>query len=231
MDGISRHAGKPKVTSAGLRKFVVLRVVILAALLLLTPSTSPAQAAGLFGYQETPYSGLKPFPKWRKVLNTYKDDPGDCVTGKYNRCAYQKWVALIDEWRQLSKEEQLAKVNRHMNLFRYILDPVNWGVKDYWEIPKEFFARFGDCEDYAIVKYFTLRALGWPAEDMKIVVLQDVNLGVAHAILVVNFKGKKLVLDNQIGQVVDSSRIRHYKPIYSVNENGWWRHKPKIANN
>lgn len=231
MDGISRHAGKPKVTSAGLRKFVVLRVVILAALLLLTPSTSPAQAAGLFGYQETPYSGLKPFPKWRKVLNTYKDDPGDCVTGKYNRCAYQKWVALIDEWRHLSKEEQLTKVNRHMNLFRYILDPVNWGVKDYWEIPKEFFARFGDCEDYAIVKYFTLRALGWPAEDMKIVVLQDVNLGVAHAILVVNFKGKKLVLDNQIGQVVDSSRIRHYKPIYSVNENGWWRHKPKIANN
>nr|WP_277346483.1 transglutaminase-like cysteine peptidase [Sneathiella chungangensis] len=231
MDGISRHAGKPKVTSAGLRKFVVLRVVILAALLLLTPSTSPAQAAGLFGYQETPYSGLKPFPKWRKVLNTYKDDPGDCVTGKYNRCAYQKWVALIDEWQQLSKEEQLAQVNRHMNLFRYILDPVNWGVKDYWEIPKEFFARFGDCEDYAIVKYFTLRALGWPAEDMKIVVLQDVNLGVAHAILVVNFKGKKLVLDNQIGQVVDSSRIRHYKPIYSVNENGWWRHKPKIANN
>ncbi|MFC4273437.1 hypothetical protein GQF03_06590 [Sneathiella chungangensis] len=219
------------MTSAGLRKFVVLRVVILAALLLLTPSTSPAQAAGLFGYQETPYSGLKPFPKWRKVLNTYKDDPGDCVTGKYNRCAYQKWVALIDEWQQLSKEEQLAQVNRHMNLFRYILDPVNWGVKDYWEIPKEFFARFGDCEDYAIVKYFTLRALGWPAEDMKIVVLQDVNLGVAHAILVVNFKGKKLVLDNQIGQVVDSSRIRHYKPIYSVNENGWWRHKPKIANN
>jgi predicted transglutaminase-like cysteine proteinase len=60
---------------------------------------------------------------------------------------------------------------------------------------------------------------------MKIVVLQDINLGVAHAILVVKYEGRNLVLDNQIGQVVDATRIRHYRPIYSVNEMGWWRHK------
>ena len=60
-----------------------------------------------------------------------------------------------------------------------------------------------------------------------LVVLQDINLAVAHAILVVEFKGKSLVLDNQIGQIVDAKRIRHYKPIYSVNEAGWWRHKPQ----
>ncbi|MEX1036147.1 MAG: transglutaminase-like cysteine peptidase [Sneathiella sp.] len=206
---------------------VTLLAFILACMLVVAPLTTEAEAVGLFGYQATPYSGLKPFPKWRKVLDTYKDEPGECVPNKYNRCAYQKWAALIEEWRLLSKERQLEKVNRHMNLFRYILDPINWGVRDYWEIPKEFFARFGDCEDYAIVKYFTLRALGWPAEDMKIVVLQDINLGVAHAILVVDFKGKSLVLDNQIGQIVDAKRIRHYQPIYSVNEMGWWRHKPK----
>ena len=214
---------------AGVKKqiFAILQVVSLACLLVVVPLTTEAEAVGLFGYQATPYSGLKPFPKWRKVLNTYKNEPGECTPNKYNRCAYQKWVALLEEWRLLSKEKQLEKVNRHMNLFRYILDPINWGVRDYWEIPKEFFARFGDCEDYAIVKYFTLRALGWSEKDMKIVVLQDINLGVAHAILVVDFDGKSLVLDNQIGQIVDAKRIRHYKPIYSVNETGWWRHKPK----
>lgn len=200
--------------------------LFLACSVMAAPSLADAKTSDLFGYKATPYSGLKPFPKWRKVLATYKDRPGDCVSGKYNRCAHQKWRALIEEWRSLPKEKQLEKVNRHMNLFRYILDPVNWGVRDYWEIPKEFFARFGDCEDYAIVKYFTLRALGWSAKDMKIVVLQDVNLGIAHAILVVKYKGKNLVLDNQIGQVVDATRIRHYRPIYSVNEIGWWRHKP-----
>ena len=204
-----------------------LQALILGCCILITPIISEAEAVGLFGYQAIPYNGLKPFPKWRKVLEHYKDKPGDCVSGKYNRCAHQKWLALIEEWKSLPKEEQLKRVNRHMNLFRYILDPINWGVRDYWEIPKEFFARFGDCEDYAIVKYFTLRALGWPAKDMKIVVLQDMNLGIAHAILVVTYKGKNLVLDNQIGQVVDAKRIRHYRPIYSVNELGWWRHKPK----
>jgi predicted transglutaminase-like cysteine proteinase len=204
---------------------VSILALILVVFLISLPFASEAKAVGLFDYRATPYEGLKPFPKWRNVLQTYKDEPGECETGKYNRCAHKKWLELIEEWKKLPKSEQLFQVNRHMNLFRYILDPINWGVRDYWEIPREFFARFGDCEDYAIVKYFTLRALGWSAEDMKIVVLQDMNLGIAHAILVVDFDGKNMVLDNQIGQVIDARRIKHYRPIYSVNENGWWRHK------
>lgn len=204
---------------------VSILALILGGALLINPFAIDAKAVGLFEYRATPYEGLKPFPKWRQVLQTYKELPGDCQAGKYNRCAHQKWLALIEDWAKLPKAEQLTRVNRHMNLFRYILDPVNWGVRDYWEIPKEFFARYGDCEDYAIVKYFTLRALGWSADDMKIVVLQDMNLGIAHAILVVEFEEKNLVLDNQVGQIVDADRIKHYRPIYSVNEHGWWRHK------
>ncbi|MEH6526287.1 MAG: transglutaminase-like cysteine peptidase [Sneathiella sp.] len=213
------------MTGLLLKLRVSILALVLGGALLISPLATNAEAVGLFDYRATPYEGLKPFPKWRHVLESYKDEPGDCQSGKYNRCAHQKWLALIEDWRELSKEEQLNRVNRHMNLFRYILDPVNWGVRDYWETPKEFFARFGDCEDYAIVKYFTLRALGWSADDMKIVVLQDMNLGIAHAILVVEFNGENLVLDNQIGQVINANRIKHYRPIYSVNEIGWWRHK------
>jgi predicted transglutaminase-like cysteine proteinase len=87
----------------------------------------------------------------------------------------------------------------------------------------QFFTKDGDCEDYAIAKYLTLRALGWKADTLRIVVLQDMNLRIAHAILSVYYKGKILLLDNQIAQVVDSRNVRHYQPIYSVNENGWWR--------
>ncbi|MEH6545883.1 MAG: transglutaminase-like cysteine peptidase [Sneathiella sp.] len=213
------------MTGLLLKLRVSILALVLGGALLFSPLATNAEAVGLFDYRATPYEGLKPFPKWRQVLKSYEDEPGDCQSGKYNRCAHQKWLALIEDWLELPKEEQLNRVNRHMNLFRYILDPVNWGVRDYWEIPKEFFARFGDCEDYAIVKYFTLRALGWSADDMKIVVLQDMNLGIAHAILVVEFNGENLVLDNQIGQVINANRIKHYRPIYSVNEIGWWRHK------
>ena len=62
-------------------------------------------------------------------------------------------------------------------------------------------------------------------EDMRIVVLQDLNLKVAHAVLVVYIDGKALVLDNQITKVVESKRIKHYKPIFSINEGAWWLHR------
>jgi predicted transglutaminase-like cysteine proteinase len=197
-----------------------------ACSLMMVPHIPSAQAVGIFGFKEYAHYDLKPFPKWKNVLDTYKDTPGDCDNGQLNACAYAKWEELVEELKGKPKKYQLERVNTYINLHRYILDPINWGVKDYWEIPKEFFARFGDCEDYAIVKYFTLRSLGWKAEDMKIVVLQDLNLRIAHAVLAVQFDKKEVVLDNQIGLVIDAKRIRHYRPIYSVNEQGWWRYKP-----
>lgn len=204
----------------------IVQSALVACGLLLLPQVPVVEAVGIFGFKENKHASLKPFPKWRKVLNSYKSLPGDCTTGRLNACAYKKWEELIEGLKDKPKQVQLERINTYMNLYRYILDPINWGVKDYWEIPKEFFGRFGDCEDYAIVKYFSLRALGWKASDMKIVVLQDLNLRVAHAILAVKFNEKEVILDNQIGLVVDSKRIRHYRPIYAVNEQGWWRYKP-----
>ena len=98
-------------------------------------------------------------------------------------------------------------------------------MRDYWATPKQFFDRNGDCEDYAISKYISLRNLGLPVEDMRIVVLNDLNLKIAHAMLVVYLDGEALVLDNQITQVINARRIRHYKPIYSINERNWWLHR------
>ena len=60
---------------------------------------------------------------------------------------------------------------------------------------------------------------------MRIVVLQDENLRVAHAVLVVYHQGRTYVLDNQITQVVTDDRIAHYRPIYSINEQSWWLHQ------
>ncbi len=204
----------------------LIKASVIACGLLVAPQIPNAQAVGAFGFKAYAHQDLKPFPKWRKVLNTYKNRPGPCGNGQLNACAYQKWKELVDDLKDKPKKYQLGKVNSYINKYRYILDPINWGVKDYWAIPKEFFAKFGDCEDYAIVKYFTLRALGWDADDMRIIILQDMNLRAAHAILIVKFEGKQMVLDNQISLLVAASRIRHYRPIYGLNENGWWRYKP-----
>jgi len=116
-----------------------------------------------------------------------------------------------------------------------VTDSSNWGRKDYWATPGEFLTRFGDCEDYAIVKYLSLRALGIPDKNLRVVAVKDLNLKTGHAVLMVIFKDKKtkknryLVLDNQIKQVVDSRKIRHYQPVFSINRTSWWRHLPKVG--
>lgn len=113
-----------------------------------------------------------------------------------------------------------------MNKAPYMVDKMNYGVKDYWATPGQFFAKFGDCEDYAITKFLSLRALDVPSNIMRVVILKDLNLKIGHAILAITIDDKTYVLDNQIKRVVPATKIRHYKPIFSLNEEGWWLHRP-----
>ena len=112
-----------------------------------------------------------------------------------------------------------------MNRSKYIQDAKNWGIKDYWASPGEIYAKFGDCEDFAIAKYMALKYLGFDPGILRVVAVKDLNLKVGHAILAVYFNKRILILDNQIKIVVDSRKIRHYQPVYSINEKYWYRHR------
>ncbi len=119
----------------------------------------------------------------------------------------------------------LDKVNAYMNRASYIVDPVNWGIPDYWATPDEFFLKDGDCEDYAISKYVTLKRLGIAPDAMRLVILQDENLKVAHAVLAVSLGDNIFILDNQVDAVLPHTKILHYRPVYSINESAWWLHR------
>lgn len=177
----------------------------------------------LFGSREIASSDLKLFPKWRGVVERFGEEERGCASPL---CDHEYWKRLLDSLAGADRMTQITAVNREMNERLYIVDPINWGVPDYWATPFQFRRKNGDCEDYAIAKFMALRALGFDNAEMRIVVLNDLNLGIAHAILVVYVDGKALVLDNQIKSVVPADSIRHYQPVYSVNENGWWLHRP-----
>ena len=185
--------------------------------------------AHLFGSTEIKSSNLKPFPKWTGTLKRYfaekklADTP--CTSTVFNKCHLKDWQKLIDGVRHMSRRDQMMLINNYLNKAKYILDLINYRVEDYWATPLQFFSKDGDCEDYAIAKFMSLRSLGVANEDMRIVVLKDLNLRLAHAILVVYVDGEPLVLDNQINQVVRAKDIRHYQPIYSINETTWWLHR------
>ena len=121
----------------------------------------------------------------------------------------------------------LDAVNRWANNHPYVEDWANWGLPDYWETPKEFLTRGGDCEDFAIIKYFTLRRLGFDANDLRIMIVNDTNLQIYHAVLAVRQKdGEPLILDNQAKDVIPASVASQYHLIYSLNETGWWLAAP-----
>lgn len=221
----SRPPGRP----AMLVLAMALAGCVLAAAPAARASLSGAGVKSLFGSVEVRSETVRMFPKWQGALSRHFNESrladAPCESTLFNRCHLQDWTRFLHSIRGRDRTSQIAAVNTFMNERRYIVDPRNYGVPDYWATPRQFLGRDGDCEDYAIAKYMSLRDLGMPPEQMRIVVLQDMNLRVAHAILVVWHQGRALVLDNQIGTVVDATVIRHYRPIYSINERHWWLHR------
>jgi predicted transglutaminase-like cysteine proteinase len=185
----------------------------------------------VFGAGEVPGASLTPFRRWTAVLERILhetpayDEP--CALRFRGRCIAAEWRMLVRNLEHRSRRERIDAVNAFFNRMPYVLDQSNWGLSDYWASPLQFLGRSGDCEDYAIAKFVTLRQLGFSNEELRLVVLDDLNLGIAHAVLVVAEDDRLLVLDNQIPDVVDSRRILHYRAIYSINEERWWLHRGK----
>lgn len=192
------------------------------------PATAPgaAPAAGspgikLFGTVEfkRPLSSL---PAWLDLLRRNQASPVFLPQKHFNK------KVTWDEFRATAQGKSSLDLLRHVNAFwntwPYREDIENWGKPDYWAIPAEFLKKSGDCEDYAIIKYFTLKELGIPPETMRIVVLRDTIRNLAHAVLVVYMNDNAYVLDNLSNAVLSHTRFKHYSPQYSVNEFGRWAH-------
>jgi predicted transglutaminase-like cysteine proteinase len=168
---------------------------------------------------ELPSKNFGKFPKWTDMLKRWNDSRSECETAT---CSNKSWRPLLEKVKGEDRLQQIKDVHLALNAKKYILDINNWGKEDYWATPYQFLKKNGDCEDYAIAKYMALKNLGVPAEDMRIIALQDLNLNLGHAVLIVYDKSGPLLLDNQIKTVVSANSIRHYKPVYAINELGWW---------
>ncbi len=187
---------------------------------------APKGSTGIRLFKTIEFRGpLKNLPKWDRVLGVDRKNPGlipERALGGRNAL----WGELRSEWRGLSTMDKLRNVNSLFNQWPYRLDSEVWGVVDYWAAPVEFLRKSGDCEDYAITKYFALKQLGVPASDMRIVILLDSIRRLAHAILVVYTGGDAYVLDNLSNVVLSHQRYGHYVPQYSINEEHRWAHIP-----
>lgn len=194
----------------------------LAALMVVgfVPST---WAAGLFGMIEIKANSIESIPKWVDALGRVnrenlqsKCSNGQCV-GKQ-----QSWHEFVQRMRGVSRYEQMVQVHRWLNRYKYIEDIDLWGRSDYWATPGEFMTMSGDCEDYSIAKYYTLKALGWNDADLRLVVLRDTVRNIAHAVLAVNYNGENYILDNLATEPLQDKYLRQYTPYYAVNATSRW---------
>lgn len=81
----------------------------------------------------------------------------------------ERWLAILDGAARLPEAARIGHVNAAFNTFAYRTDREIHGADDYWDSPLEFVARGqGDCEDFAIAKYFLLLRSGVARDRLKL---------------------------------------------------------------
>lgn len=151
--------------------------------------------------------------------------PGRCQSGQSSACRLENWQKFLTQISNSNEADQIYRVHRYINRFRYVTDKRNWRRRDYWAIPEQLFERGGDCEDYVIAKYLSLRALGIDADRLRVVVVYDRKKREDHAVLAVLGPNETVILDNYRRRVMSWTDMkRRYRPYYSLNENAVWIH-------
>ncbi|WP_026339373.1 transglutaminase-like cysteine peptidase [Psychromonas ossibalaenae] len=142
----------------------------------------------------------------------------------------QAWLNIMAQYQEVSEAERLFKVNNFFNMLFFIDDIKLWGEKNYWATPVEFIGvNGGDCEDFAIAKYFTLLELGVPDEKMRITMVKAVTLNQYHMVLAYyKTPGSiPIILDNIDGIIKPATQRKDLIPIYSFNGKQLWLNKEK----
>jgi predicted transglutaminase-like cysteine proteinase len=150
--------------------------------------------------------------------------------GSKAETAVRDWQELIDDNNNSSTAVQLYEVNRFFNRLEFVDDLTHWKKNDYWATPVEFLStNGGDCEDFSIAKYFSLRALGVPAEKLRLMYVKALRYDMAHMVLAYYETPLSipLVLDNLNPDILSANKRRDLKPVYSFNGDGLWIAKEK----
>ncbi len=138
----------------------------------------------------------------------------------------EKWDSVLNSLKATnSQEDKLYEINNFFNKIPYYTDQAHWGKSDYWATPIEMLGtNGGDCEDYVIAKYFSLRQLGIPDSKLRMMFVTALRVNQAHMVLAYYPEPNAipLILDNINPRILPASKRRDLLPIYSFNGEGLW---------
>ena len=138
----------------------------------------------------------------------------------------ESWQVLVRADDSRTDLEKLKKVNDFFNdHVMFVSDFDHWGSEDYWATPVETLSSMaGDCEDFSIAKYFTLKAMGVSEKKLLITYVKALQLNQAHMVLTYYEKpgAIPLVLDNLKTEILPATERSDLLPVYSFNGAGLW---------
>ncbi|MCI0695463.1 transglutaminase-like cysteine peptidase [candidate division KSB1 bacterium] len=154
--------------------------------------------------------------------------------GDKARQRLEKWEQMINRNQNRLIADKLKLVNDFFN--RQIQAEADKGTakgSDYWQSPIETLVRgIGDCDDFTMAKYVSLRLLGISPEQLLVAVVKNSGIGRCHAVLFFfpQNEADPWVLDNltfKYNGLAESHilrlsvrMIRHkITPIWGINEN------------
>lgn len=135
------------------------------------------------------------------------------------------WKQMLNSEHYGSDREKLERVNRFFNEFRFVSDDARWGQGDQWATPVELLeSGVGDCEDFALAKYISLRCLGVSVHRLRLTYTFALKLNKAHLVLAYlpGEHKEPLILDNLIADIRPASARRDLVPVYSFNDDSLW---------
>lgn len=151
----------------------------------------------------------------------------------------QDWQGITQNLAGQNLDDQIQGVNYFFNRrVRYATDIETWGMSDYWATPLETLSQAqGDCEDFAIAKFFTLLKLGIPEDQLRliytVVAYADQNIPKPRAHLVVTVypqhHAPPMILDNLTDEILPIASRNDLRPLFSFNRRGLWQGSGDLA--
>ena len=219
------HSSGFRRRRATARALLAVGAVSMMALLLVPYTPADAYGNPLLERRQISHRDLGAFDQWTGILARYEWQHTAARAGcsDNSTCSSAQWEGLLSALKDAPFAVKLEEVNRFFNTVAYVSDEENYG-SDYWQTPYEFMARGGDCEDYVIAKYLSLKRLGVPARAMRVLVVTT-DTQEPHAVLEVLAGDMPYILDNKVDEVLPESQVHHYAPLYAINESRWWAYK------
>ena len=128
------------------------------------------------------------------------------------------------EW--IEQRQRIHLANQFFNRqVVYRSDAEHWQKNDYWATPIETLGSgSGDCEDYVILKYFMLRAMGVDEDKLRLMYVRALTINEPHMVLVYypDPDSYPLVLDNLTARILPANERTDLRPVYAFNAQGLW---------